>query len=84
MQMILSENFIVDQLKSTDADILHLFLLDNTERLSRFFPLTLSSNITIEKSVDYIEAKNDEIQRKINFTFAIRGRYAGYCGFNYH
>lgn len=48
------------------------FLLDNTERLSRFFPLTFSSNKTIEKSVAYIEEKNDEIERKVNFTFAIK------------
>lgn len=70
--MKLSKNFVIDQLKSTDATTLHLFLLDNTERLSRFFPLTLSSNKTIEKSVAYIEEKNDEIERKVNFTFAIK------------
>ena len=70
--MILSENYIIDQLKSTDATRLHLFLLDNTARFSKFFPLTLSSNETIEKSVAYIEEKKDEIERKINFTFAIK------------
>ena len=70
--MILSKNYIIDQLKSTDATRLHLFLLDNTARFSKFFPLTLSSNETIEKSVAYIEEKKDEIERKINFTFAIK------------
>ncbi|CAM2865220.1 GNAT family N-acetyltransferase [Flavobacterium frigoris] len=70
--MTLSENFTIDQLKSTDATELHLFLLDNTARLHRFFPLTLSSNETIEKSRAYIEEKNDEIERKVNFTFAIK------------
>ncbi|MBC5837882.1 GNAT family N-acetyltransferase [Flavobacterium muglaense] len=70
--MMLSENYIIDQLKSTDATRLHLFLLDNTARFSKFFPLTLSSNETIEKSVAYIEEKKDEIERKINFTFAIK------------
>ena len=70
--MLLSENFIIDQLKSTDATTLHFFLLDNTAHLSKFFPLTLSSNETIEKSVAYILEKNDEIRRKVNFTFVIR------------
>lgn len=70
--MIFSENFIIDQLKSTDATRLHLFLLDNSTRFSTFSPIKLSSNETIEKSVAYIEDKKDEIERKINFTFAIK------------
>lgn len=70
--MTLSENFVINQLKAKDATTLHLFLLNNTDQLSKFFPLTLSSNKTLEKSVAYIEEKNNEIERKVNFTFAIK------------
>jgi ribosomal-protein-alanine N-acetyltransferase len=70
--MIITENFIIDKLKPTDANQLHLFMIDNTERFRKFFPLTLSSNATVEKSIEYIEIKEKEIQLKVNFTFAIR------------
>lgn len=70
--MILNENFIINQLKSADARQLHQFIFENRERLKRYFPVTLSSNETIEKSIDYIAVKNKEIQEKTNFTFAIR------------
>lgn len=70
--MITSENFIIDKLKPSDVDELHLFLMNNAERFRRFFPLTLSSNATVEKSAEYIEIKEREIQQKVNFTFAIR------------
>lgn len=70
--MIITENFIIDKLKPSDANELHLFIIDNTERFSKFFPLTLSSNATVEKSAEYIEIKEEEIQQKVNFTFAIR------------
>jgi ribosomal-protein-alanine N-acetyltransferase len=70
--MIITENFIIDKLKPSDANELHLFIVDNAERFRRFFPLTLSSNATVEKSAEYIEIKEKEIQQKVNFTFAIR------------
>jgi ribosomal-protein-alanine N-acetyltransferase len=70
--MIITENFIIDKLKPTDVNELHLFIIDNAERFRRFFPLTLSSNATVEKSAEYIEIKETEIQQKVNFTFAIR------------
>ncbi len=70
--MILNENFLIDQLKPTDANHLQQLIFENSERFKMFFPVTLSSNTTIEKSNEYIEVKNKEIQEKINFTFAIR------------
>ena len=70
--MIITENICIDKLKPIDANQLHLFIVENTERLRKFFPLTLSSNATVEKSVVYIESKEREIQQKVNFTFAIR------------
>ncbi len=67
-----TEDFIIDQLKPTDAHQLYQFMVDNNDRLRKFFPLTLSSNATIEKSTEYITLKEKEIQERSNFTFAIR------------
>ena len=69
---MISENFIVDKLKSTDANQLCQFMFDNYERLKYYFPKTLSSNSTLEKTSKYILTKNKEIEEKTNFTFAIR------------
>jgi ribosomal-protein-alanine N-acetyltransferase len=70
--MIITENVIIDKLKPIDANQLHWFMIDNTERFGKFFQGTLASNATLEKSVAYIESKEREIQQKVNFTFAIR------------
>lgn len=69
-----SEDFIIDPLKSTDANQLFQFMEDNNERLQRYFPVTLSSNATLEKTTEYIVIKNKEIVEKLNFTFAIRNK----------
>ena len=69
-----SEDFIIDPLKSTDANQLFQFMEDNNERLQRYFPVTLSSNATLEKTTEYIVIKNKEIVEKSNFTFAIRNK----------
>lgn len=68
------QNFIINPLKHTDANQLYQFMLDNKERLNHFFPVTLSSNSTLEKSVEYITVKNNEIKEKTNFTHAIRDK----------
>jgi ribosomal-protein-alanine N-acetyltransferase len=70
--MIITENIIIDKLNPKDANQLHQFMMGNTERFRKFFPLTLSSNETFEKSTEYIKIKESEIQQKVNFTFAIR------------
>lgn len=69
-------NFIINPLNSTDANQLHRFISDNSERLKYYFPVTLSSNETLEQSKEYIEVKNKEIAEKTNFTFAIREKNA--------
>jgi ribosomal-protein-alanine N-acetyltransferase len=69
-----AENFIIDQLIPNDANHLHQFMMDNYERLQRYFPVTLSSNATLEKAIEYIEIKNNQIVEKSNFTFAIRNK----------
>jgi len=68
----MTKDFIIDKLKTADANQLHQFIVDNSERLKRYFPVTLSSNATLEKTVDYISIKNEEIAAKTNFTFAVR------------
>lgn len=68
------ENFIINHLIPIDANQLHQFMIDNNERLKKFFPVTLSSNATIEKTIEYIAIKNKQIEEKTNFTFAIRDK----------
>lgn len=72
--MISTEKFFIDTLNSTDANQLFQFIVDNNERLSKYFPGTLLSNSTLEKSKEYISIKNKEIEEKSNFTFAIRDK----------
>jgi ribosomal-protein-alanine N-acetyltransferase len=69
-----TQNFIINPLNPADSNQLYLFMLDNKERLNYFFPVTLSSNSTLEKSVEYITVKNNEIKEKTNFTHAIRNK----------
>lgn len=70
--MINKRDFTINPLNPTDAHLLHQFISDNSERLKQYFPKTLSSNTTLEKSIEYITIKNNEIAEKTNFTFAIR------------
>lgn len=62
----------IEKLKLTDSVELYNFILSNTERLKKYFPVTLSSNSTLEKTTEYIATKNKEIEERSNFTFAIR------------
>jgi [ribosomal protein S5]-alanine N-acetyltransferase len=70
--MVDTSNFIINALLESDANQLHEFIVSNSDRLKRYFPVTLSSNSTLEKSIAYITIKNKEIEEKVNFTFAIR------------
>jgi ribosomal-protein-alanine N-acetyltransferase len=69
-----SSKYVINHLNPIDAKQLNQFIIDNSERLKRYFPVTLSSNTTLEKSIEYIAIKNKEIEEKINFTFAIRDK----------
>ena len=66
------KTFIINPLKPNDANQLHQFVIDNNERLKRYFPVTLASNSTFEKTTEYIIVNNKQIEDKTNFTFAIR------------
>lgn len=70
--MIKMDSFHIDYLKIVDANQLFEFLVANTERFKRFFPVTISSNSTLEKTKEYISIKIKEIEEKTNFTCAIR------------
>ncbi len=72
--MIDSAKFVINPLVESDASPLHNFIMANSDRLKRYFPVTLSSNETLEKSGEYITIKNKEIEEKTNFTFAIRNK----------
>jgi ribosomal-protein-alanine N-acetyltransferase len=67
-------NYILDRLKSNDANRLYRFISDNSERLQLFFPVTLEMNSSFEKTEMYISIKNKEIEEKTNFTLAIRDK----------
>ncbi len=69
-----SNNYIINPLSANDANQLFQFICDNSERLKRYFPVTLSSNTSLEKSIEYISIKNKEIEEKTNFTYAIRNK----------
>ena len=69
-----TNNFIIDSLKPTDANLLNQFIVENSERLKYYFPVTLEMNSSLEKTKDYISIKNKEIEEKTNFTFAIRDK----------
>lgn len=71
---MVSSNYIINPLNTIDAEQLHQFIIDNSERLKRYFPVTLSSNNTLEKSIEYITIKNKEIEDRTNFTYAIRDK----------
>jgi ribosomal-protein-alanine N-acetyltransferase len=67
-------NFTINPLNTADSNQLHQFIMDNSERLKFYFPVTLSNNATLEKSIEYITIKNKEIAEKTNFTYAIRDK----------
>ena len=70
--MLLQDSFHIDYLKDSDANQLFQFLIDNNERLNKYFPVTIASNSTLEKTIEYIAIKSKEVIEKINFTCAIR------------
>ena len=70
--MLLKDLYHIDYFKDSDAIQLFQFLIDNNDRLKKYFPVTISSNSTLEKTVEYIATKNKEIEEKTNFTCAIR------------
>jgi ribosomal-protein-alanine N-acetyltransferase len=69
--MLLLDSFHIDYLKDSDANQLFQFLTDNKKKLNKYFPVTIASNSTLEKTIEYIAIKSTEIIEKINFTCTI-------------
>lgn len=70
----MSQKFNIDYLNNDDANDLCSMMTLNADIFQRFFPNTLSQNLTVEDSRAYIFRKFEEIKRKIEFTFAIRNQ----------
>ena len=64
--------FYIDYLKLENAKSLSEMMISNSERLKRYFPITLSKNISLEASKKYICDKEVEYQKRSEFTFAIK------------
>jgi ribosomal-protein-alanine N-acetyltransferase len=72
--MLKTNNFHINHLVECDAKQLFEFISLNSERLKYYFPVTLSSNSTLERTKEYILIKTKEIAERSNFTFAIRNK----------
>jgi len=66
------EAFHIVPLETGDAKCLSKLMITNAERFKRYFPKTLSSNLTLEATERYIESKIIEFEIKSGFTFAIK------------
>jgi ribosomal-protein-alanine N-acetyltransferase len=65
-------SFHIAPLENKDSRSLNDLMIANTERFKRYFPKTLSSNLTLEATESYIDSKIIEFQTKSGFTFAIK------------
>lgn len=70
--MIPLDSFHIDFLKIEDAISLSEMMTCNTNRFKLYFPITLSKNLSVEDSINYIVEKNKECQNKSEFTFSIK------------
>ncbi|WP_269224419.1 GNAT family N-acetyltransferase [Flavobacterium sp. IMCC34518] len=66
------EAFHIAPLETGDTKSLSRLMITNAERFKRYFPKTLSSNLTLEATENYIESKIIEFEIKSGFTFAIK------------
>lgn len=66
--MLVKDSYHIDYLYDSDANQLFQFLIDNNERLEKYFPVTIASNSTLQKTIEYISIKNREIEEKANLT----------------
>jgi ribosomal-protein-alanine N-acetyltransferase len=64
--------FYIVPLRPEDALNLNGLMVSNAERFRKYFPKTLSSNLTFDATESYILDKIDEFQSKSGFTFAIK------------
>jgi ribosomal-protein-alanine N-acetyltransferase len=70
--MYKSDTFWITEFELLDAKSLCNMMTSNLERFQKYFPTTLSQNLTIEDSKAYVLRKAIENKNKIEFTFAIK------------
>jgi [ribosomal protein S5]-alanine N-acetyltransferase len=70
--MIQLDSFHIDFLKPEDAENLSEMMVSNTNRFKRYFPITLSKNLSPHDSENYIVEKSKDSENKAEFTFAIK------------
>lgn len=70
--MIKTDTFTIGPLQLDDAKSLNSLMILNARKFQKFFPKTLSQNISEEASKEYILEKNNEMQNNIEFTYAIK------------
>ena len=70
--MFKSDTFWITEFEPSDAAKLNYLMKSNSERFQKYFPTTLSQNLTVEDSKAYILRKAIQNKNKIEFTFAIK------------
>ena len=65
-------NISIVQLQLEDANSLSIFLLKNTDRFQRFFPITLKENLVLTKTRKYILDKQVLISEQKEYTLGIK------------
>ena len=70
--MITNDSFHIINLQADDAKSLSEMMVLNFDNFKRYFPITLSKNLSIEDSLKYIEEKSKENTSKSEFTFGIK------------
>ena len=70
--MYKSDTFWITEFELSDAESLCSVMTSNSEQFQKFFPKTLSQNLTVVGSKAYILQKAIENKNKIEYTFAIK------------
>lgn len=66
------DSFKIELLEIEDALSVHHLMISNAERFKKYFPKTLSANLTIDDSQSYIIEKREKFNSKEEFTFALK------------
>lgn len=68
---ILNGSFEIRGLKNADANALHTMVINNSERMKEYFPITLAENSTQPKSENYISNCSEKAKAKKHLTSVI-------------
>lgn len=75
--MLKTKKIVLKELDGGDAKRLSKLMVSNKKRFQRFFPVTLSQNLSEKSSKAYILLKQVEISYKSEFTYAIQEPLSG-------